>query len=85
MVDAAWRNLVVTGRAFKYEQIDAQSIPYQDETFDIIIANFMLYHVRIAQKRCRKFSVCFEAPTQCRGNKVGILLLQHLAMDISTK
>ena len=45
MVDAAWRNLVVTGRAFKYEQIDAQSIPYPDETFDIVIANFMLYHV----------------------------------------
>ncbi len=45
MIDAAWRNLVVTGRAFKYEQIDAQSIPYPDETFDIVIANFMLYHV----------------------------------------
>ena len=45
MVDAAWRNLVVTGRAFKYEQIDAQSIPYPDETFDIVIANHMLYHV----------------------------------------
>jgi ubiquinone/menaquinone biosynthesis C-methylase UbiE len=45
MLDAAWRNLVVTGRAFKYEQIDAQSIPYPDETFDIVIANHMLYHV----------------------------------------
>jgi len=45
MVDAAWRNLVVTGRAFKFEQIDAQSIPYSDETFDIVIANHMLYHV----------------------------------------
>jgi ubiquinone/menaquinone biosynthesis C-methylase UbiE len=45
MVDAAWRNLVVTGRAFKYEQIDAQSISYPDETFNIVLANFMLYHV----------------------------------------
>jgi len=45
MIDAAWRNLVVTGRAFKYEQIDAQSIPCPDETFDIVIANHMLYHV----------------------------------------
>lgn len=42
---AAWRNLVVTGRAYKYEEIDAQSIPYPDETFDIVIANHMLYHV----------------------------------------
>ncbi|MFZ5920622.1 MAG: class I SAM-dependent methyltransferase [Chloroflexota bacterium] len=45
MLDAAWRNLVVTGRAFKFEQIDAQSIPYPDGTFDIVLANYMLYHV----------------------------------------
>ena len=45
MLDATWRNLVVTGRAFKFEEIDAQSIPYQDETFDAVIANYMLYHV----------------------------------------
>ena len=45
MLLEAWRNLVVTGRAFKYEQIDAQAIPYPDETFDIVIANFMLYHI----------------------------------------
>ncbi len=54
MVDAAWRNLVVTGRAFKYEQIDAQSIPYPDETFDIVIANFMLYHVPDRPKALRE-------------------------------
>ena len=45
MLDSAWRNLVVTGRSFKFERIDAQSIPYADETFDIVIANHMLYHV----------------------------------------
>lgn len=45
MLDTAWRNLVVTGRNFKFEQIDAQSIPYPDGTFDAVIANHMLYHV----------------------------------------
>jgi ubiquinone/menaquinone biosynthesis C-methylase UbiE len=45
MLDSAWRNLVTLGRSFKFEQIDAQSIPYNDETFDIAIANHMLYHV----------------------------------------
>jgi len=45
MLDAAWRNLVVTGRTFKFEEIDAQSIPYKAETFDAVIANYMLYHV----------------------------------------
>jgi SAM-dependent methyltransferase len=45
MLDAAWRNLVPTGRAFKFEEIDAQSIPYEDGTFEAVIANQMLYHV----------------------------------------
>jgi ubiquinone/menaquinone biosynthesis C-methylase UbiE len=45
MLDSAWRNLVTLGRGLKFEQIDAQAIPYPDETFDIVIANYMLYHV----------------------------------------
>ena len=45
MLDAAWRNLVVTGRAFQFKEIDAQSISFENETFDAVIANHMLYHV----------------------------------------
>ncbi len=45
MLDAAWRNLVVTGRSFQFKEIDAQSIPYEDETFEAVLANHMLYHV----------------------------------------
>jgi ubiquinone/menaquinone biosynthesis C-methylase UbiE len=45
MLDAAWRNLVVTGRAFQFKEIDAQSIPFEEGTFDAVIANHMLYHV----------------------------------------
>jgi SAM-dependent methyltransferase len=45
MLDSAWRNLVVTGRNFKFKEIDAQNIPFEDETFDCVIANHMLYHV----------------------------------------
>ena len=45
MLDTAWRNLVVMGRAFQFKEIDAQSIPFESETFDAVIANHMLYHV----------------------------------------
>jgi len=45
MLDSAWRNLVVTGRAYNFKEIDAQEIPFADETFDAVIANHMLYHV----------------------------------------
>lgn len=50
MLDSAWRSLVTLGRGFKFEQIDAQEISYPDATFDIVIANFMLYHVPDRQK-----------------------------------
>ena len=45
MLDSAWRNLVVTGRSYQFKEIDAQEIPFEDETFDCVIANHMLYHV----------------------------------------
>jgi ubiquinone/menaquinone biosynthesis C-methylase UbiE len=45
MLDSAWRNLVVTGRSYQFKEIDAQEIPFADETFDAVIASFMLYHV----------------------------------------
>jgi ubiquinone/menaquinone biosynthesis C-methylase UbiE len=45
MLDSAWRNLVVTGRNYKFKEIDVQAIPFEDETFDAVIANHMLYHV----------------------------------------
>jgi len=54
MVDAAWRNLVVTGRAFQFKESDAQEIPFDDETFDAVIANFMLYHVPDRPKALRE-------------------------------
>ena len=54
MLDAAWRNLVVTGRAFQFKEIDAQEIPCGDETFDAVIANFMLYHVPDRPKALRE-------------------------------
>jgi SAM-dependent methyltransferase len=54
MLDSAWRNLVVTGRSFKFEKVDAQSIPYADRTFDAAIANHMLYHAPDRKRALRE-------------------------------
>ncbi|MBI5566181.1 MAG: methyltransferase domain-containing protein, partial [Chloroflexi bacterium] len=43
MIDQARANL--GGHDFRYEIIDAQSILYDDGTFDAVIANHMLYHI----------------------------------------
>ncbi len=45
MVDAAGRNLTTVKRNFTFKEIDAQFIPYEDESFDAVVANHMLYHV----------------------------------------
>ena len=45
MLDEARRNLHAGGHPFHFEVVDAQSIPFADASFDIVIANHMLYHV----------------------------------------
>ena len=44
MLEEARRNLA-GDRAFAFEVVDAQAIPYADSRFDAVIANHMLYHV----------------------------------------
>lgn len=43
MLETAKRN--VTASNVRHEVIDIQDIPYQDNSFDLVIANMMLYHV----------------------------------------
>lgn len=44
MLEEARRNTAhLPGAA--YQQVDAQNIPYEDDSFDVVIANMMLYHV----------------------------------------
>ena len=45
MVEKAQKNLQGNERPFTFGLVDAQSIPYDDESFDAVIANHMLYHV----------------------------------------
>jgi SAM-dependent methyltransferase len=45
MLDEQRKNLARVPHTFNHEEIDIQSIPYPDGTFDAVIANNMLYHV----------------------------------------
>jgi SAM-dependent methyltransferase len=45
MLDDARRNLHASEHPFRFEVVDAQAIPFADASFDIVVANHMLYHV----------------------------------------
>src|SRR5690242_6563546 len=45
MLDEARASLAESGRAFHFAEVDAQTIPYADASFDGVVANHMLYHV----------------------------------------
>ncbi|MGB1285259.1 MAG: class I SAM-dependent methyltransferase [Aggregatilineales bacterium] len=47
-------NLSDHSERFKYQQADAQDLPFEDNQFDIVIANYMLYHVPDRPKALRE-------------------------------
>ena len=83
MLDAAKINTTGINATLKYAVVDAQSIPYCDNTFDIVIANHMLYHVQdihIALKeisRVLKPDGTFYATTIGRDNMKEIAKILH--------
>jgi ubiquinone/menaquinone biosynthesis C-methylase UbiE len=83
MVDAAWRNLVVTGCNFKFEQIDAQFIPYPDETFDAVIANHMLYHIPDRRKALSEIKRVLKADGRLFATTVGDRHLNEIGAWLS--
>ncbi|HEV2661453.1 MAG TPA: class I SAM-dependent methyltransferase [Ktedonobacteraceae bacterium] len=45
MLQEAKNNLAESAERFSFQLVDAQSIPFEDASFDVVIANHMLYHV----------------------------------------
>lgn len=45
MLEDAKKNLYKQKSKFKFEIVNVEKIPYEDESFDLVIANHMLYHV----------------------------------------
>ncbi len=45
MLGQAQASLIQAGPRFDFKVIDAQEIPFEEDVFDVVIANHMLYHV----------------------------------------
>ena len=50
MIKSAKNNLKEINMDFQYKEINAEKIPYKDETFDVIIAEHMIYFVSNIEK-----------------------------------
>jgi ubiquinone/menaquinone biosynthesis C-methylase UbiE len=74
MLQEARQNLQAMHRPFMFKQVDAQAIPFGNESFDAVIANHMLYHVPDGAKalaeihRVLKPGGVFYAATNGRDN-----------------
>jgi ubiquinone/menaquinone biosynthesis C-methylase UbiE len=74
MLDAARQNLLGLSRSFEFKQIDAQSIPFDDETFDVVIANHMLHHVPDRPKTIAEIRRVLHGPDGVSGKPGGRLI-----------
>jgi ubiquinone/menaquinone biosynthesis C-methylase UbiE len=45
MLEDAKKNVADIAGTFSFRVVDAQAIPFEDDTFDVVLANHMLYHV----------------------------------------
>jgi ubiquinone/menaquinone biosynthesis C-methylase UbiE len=50
MLKDAKKNLGTKSQRFKFENVDVQNIPFENCSFDVVIANHMLYHVADKEK-----------------------------------
>lgn len=54
MVNEARDALRDSGHNFKFEPLDIESLPFDDNSFDLVVANHMLYHVPDIHKAIRE-------------------------------
>lgn len=50
MLEDARQNLGDYSKKFNFNQVDAQNIPYEDNSFDVVIADHIFYHISDKQK-----------------------------------
>jgi ubiquinone/menaquinone biosynthesis C-methylase UbiE len=78
MVESAQQNLNDHPHQFTFDVIDAQSIPYDDQHFDVVIANHMLYHVPDKAKAFSEIHRVLKPGGQFYATTVGDAHMQEL-------
>ena len=70
--------LSILARPINFELIDAQSIPYEDNQFDIVIANHFLYHVPDRSKALSEIRRVLKPGGQFYATTIGVNHMKEL-------
>ncbi|MFC1924369.1 class I SAM-dependent methyltransferase [Chloroflexota bacterium] len=83
MVQEARCNIGHTQPFFQFEIVDAQSIPFDDKVFDIVIANHMLYHMPEIDKALIEIQRVLKSTGRLYSSTIGKNHLKELSVLIS--
>ncbi len=84
MLAQARTNLGALGRRFRFEAADAQSIPFEGNQFDAVIADHMLYHVPDRKKALGEFRRVLAPGGRLFASTVGCGHMRELA-ELATR
>ena len=77
MVEKA-KDLLQSNPMFSFQQIDIQDIPFDDNSFDTVIANHMLYHVPDKDKALSEVKRVLKADGRFYASTLGVTSLKEL-------
>ncbi|MGB9978053.1 class I SAM-dependent methyltransferase [Methanobacterium sp.] len=83
MLDDARIILDDAAERFEYKLIDAQQIPYPNNSFDIIIANLMLYHIPDRKKAISEISRVLKSDGTLYATAFGLNYMKELSDLVS--
>jgi ubiquinone/menaquinone biosynthesis C-methylase UbiE len=78
MLEDAQQNLADRAGRFRFEVVDAQSIPFEDHSFDAVIANHMLYHLPDMAKALSEIRRVLKPDGRLYASTVGHAHMQEL-------
>ncbi len=83
MLDDAELTLGDAAERFEYEVIDAEQIPHLDNSFDVVIANLMLYHVPDRKKAISEISRVLKSDGVLYATTFGLNYMKELSDLVS--
>ncbi|WP_027632680.1 MerR family transcriptional regulator [Clostridium hydrogeniformans] len=78
MINDSIENLKAVKERFNFKVVDAEKIPYDDDKFNIVLANHMLYHVADREKAFKEIKRVLKSDGRLYASTIGNTHLREL-------